>query len=390
MRRSLLCLVVACGHAPPVAPAVHNDRAGSGNWEAMADEGLIDCTPVTLVDPTGTPVPNAIVTAWDEDPASQVRFNHGVSSASSDGNGRACILDEQWSSWLTVEPPMELGGSCVPATPIPTGGARPDRVVVATRPLAMGKLAGRIVDRAGRPVGDASVWARDAVVKIDGSDCELSDTDRRFEVPVRADGSFVLDSVLGETTLEVSSPHYRTVEAHVHAGTSGNTIVLDEGASWRGRVLRPDGTPVPTAKLVACHGGDECTGVTKLGTFAIEHLAAGTYELRLFVDHDPVLGTRHVILSRTTFTAGETRQADLQIAPGLELAGTGKPGECVHAVAKGAARPFGRLAADEVQVRADSTGHFTFHHLHAGTWSVGNCDGSRELDVTAGRTDVAL
>jgi hypothetical protein len=198
--------------------------------------------------------------------------------------------------------------------------------------------------------------------------------------------TFTRAPAIGTATLRIEDRHHAAREVQLAAGSTGSTIVLDEGASLRGRVLAPDGSPIAKAWVQLCGSSGSCDAVdTTNATFVFAHLVPGSYKLGVRVQDHPLLASRYE--RRDISLQNETRVEDFLFTGGLELAGTAKPRTCVHAYPKDAFRVVSTLTSGEVFTKSDANGHFEFHRIHVGTWLVGQCDG-QVIEADAGRIDV--
>jgi hypothetical protein len=98
-------------------------------------------------------------------------------------------------------------------------------------------LGGVVVDAAGAPVPDVEVTAS----------CGTTST----SVTTGADGAFAFAPRPGVCRLEAERVGYKPLATTAHVPDNALRIVMDAGASVSGRVLDPDGRPVPGATVLA-------------------------------------------------------------------------------------------------------------------------------------------
>ncbi len=160
-----------------------------------------------------------------------------------------------------------------------------------------GRVRGRVVDDGGRPIADAMI------------DLFPSDTDRTTPVTESAfleatarrrstsasDGTFVLDAVPeGSFVVRVAADARATTwsDAVVVDGSDTATVgdvARGAGATLRGVALDEDGLPLPRARVEARStdaGHAETAWTAADGTFAMERLPGGRYEITLPIE-DP-------------------------------------------------------------------------------------------------------
>jgi Carboxypeptidase regulatory-like domain len=367
---------------------------------------------VEVVDPAGRPIANAKVTWWDRAWESDVeRINHSPTalwewSGVTDERGRAFARELAIGPGrLEVEAPAALGGRCAGLTRRRWSGkaARwPVRVQLRVRAVARSELRGRAVDGGGAGVEGATIRA------LGTSWASATDTDCHAAPEIEAisgvDGTFVLRSVLqGKTTLVVKHPRYAEREVELMTPALSTDVVLDAGTTWKGRILRPDGSVLeqceiglslqnpPTAREVACSSAG----------FVLEHLPPGLAELHVSTRRtgDPILGARiwqermqippnEVLDKDLKWPAGETIVGRIVTSDGVPI-----PGAFISAI------PISKTLLGDgsgygVATASDAEGRFIFRSLtFSGQWMLkAQPHGYREtrLQVKVGTTDVVL
>jgi hypothetical protein len=313
--------------------------------------------------------------------------NLGRGCAETDAAGHFCISADEEDCWfgaITVSIPDDRGGRCAGEVSL-ANGARPKRIALHVEDRPTADLDGRVIDEQGRAVAGASVEYR--TVRWDGTECSYK---KDPPVATGPDGTFKLRTRRGDVKLAVVATGYAVSALTVRNPSKGNTITVDRGASWRGRVRAPDGRALEHATLELI-GGTAQPMVE--GKFAIDHIDAGKHSLELNVENDPVLGTRKE-WRLVSIVGQEQRLEDASFSSGLDLSGKAAlTNGCVVAYpvdldANGIPRASAGII---VTVIPDPNGHFVFHHLPAGKWTVRTCKGiSGSVVAEAGRSDVVL
>ena len=197
------------------------------------------------------------------------------------------------------------------------GPAGPDQV-------APDEIAGLVVDAQGQPIEGVRTDPRGWASSLKG-------------VQTDAAGRFRMEGTLRPAReFRFEKEGYAPVQFFDLApGRAGFVVVLDDRTAFEGRVLAPDGTPVPRATIDADGGSRMLEGHERSSRFWVRsdpdgryriHLAAGMYEFRVRV---PGVGVLR--LPRQVLAADEVRPLDLQLEPGITLrarvvdAGDGSP-----------------------------------------------------------------
>jgi hypothetical protein len=257
-------------------------------------------------------------------------------------------------------------------------------VKLDARPLPTAPLKGRITSPDGRPIKAATIALSSIAV---GDGCSFSPGHR--SATSSATGRFSFGSVpKGTATLQVTHTNFAPRTVDTTSSSRGAEIVLDDGASWRGRVVDPDGEPVSACRVFASAersvvGESNCSA----GKFSLRHLPAGEMEIVVSTEEESRLGRRALTL-QTKIVGREQREQDVSWPKGVTLAG-------VIIDADGTAIADARLSASPrradlgsvVVLRADRSGHFTFRHLAPGPWTIvgdmrSSFQAKRDVDVT--------
>jgi protocatechuate 3,4-dioxygenase beta subunit len=373
-----------------------------------------DCRVVKVVDGRGQPVAGAEVSLWPCDTeaggCNPLRFQQSH-DWSTDRNGRICaweLLSIDGGGALEVTAPERIGGGCAGRKhwAYPKGvpgarGAEPIIVKLDISPLPTAPLKGRITSADGRPIKGATI----EIESIGVSDA-CSFFGNRPAVESSADGRFSFAAVAkGTAQLKVKHPNFTSRQVRAVVPSSDNDIVLDEGATWQGRVVDPDGAPVADCRVVATAPPDfAATSPCTEGRFSLRRLPTGDIEVAVGTDEHSMLGARAWI-TKARIVDGEHRQQDLPLPKGITVAGVivdddgaPIPGARLSALPEGARQPPSALAREQVLVRADAIGGFTFRHLAAGAWVIeGDLRaalkgklGKPEVDATANRDGLRL
>lgn len=260
---------------------------------------------------------------------------------------------------------------------------RPERSDSVTLTLeGAARLAGRILNETGETVSNAEIRlipedatrSPGAPRQQDPVDTVVSGSDGRFELDLVRPGHWQLS-----VQAEDYAPH-QVSDLEVAAGEmlSGLEVRLQRGVKVWGRVMTPEGTPVPDATVRAA---DQRVLSEGDGSFRFfEPLAPG--QLLVEADHDDVgLAEKLVSLS-----PGEgERQVELILQPGLSIRG-----HAVDPEGRGIKGVLVKLTP-EYPVTADyqssdEHGGFHFRNVEPGRYTLsgrtGKCTGQTEIEVT--------
>jgi protocatechuate 3,4-dioxygenase beta subunit len=277
----------------------------------------------------------------------------------------------------------------------------------------------KVVDRKGRPVVGANVTllpcdsdakncgvvmhVRSWPTNRNGRICAFADVPA---VKSSADGRFSFAAVAkGSAWLRVKHPDFVPCEVGARVPSSDAEIVLDEGATWQGRVFDPDGAPLADCRVsAAAASGPVASSPCSEGKFSLRRLPAGDIDVGAWTDEHSPLGSR-AFNTKTRIVRNEHRQQDLSYPKGMTLAGViVDDGGAPIAEARLSARPRDEdrppssFHPQQVTVRADSNGRFTFRHLEPGAWVItgdyrrvlkGKL-GKLEVDATSNRDGLRL
>jgi hypothetical protein len=191
-------------------------------------------------------------------------------------------------------------------------------------PLAMLRphpLAGTVVDAAGRPVAGATVRAVRLLggVAVRGIDDDFTTTDE--------DGRFRIDLPGDRFSLFVGHPDHASAALEEVASSTSLRIVLPKAGTIRGRVRRPDGTPVAafgvevrttwnSAAPISAHtaSGRDSSFRAPDGTFSLGGLRA--------MPHDLLVQTAAGEVAHATGLSPEGPVVDLVVGPAAQVEGT--------------------------------------------------------------------
>lgn len=371
------------------------------------------CRVVRVVDGKGRPVAGAEVSLLRCDIETEDCRRRSISSHDwkTNRDGQVCaeeLLAMDGGRALEVTAPERMGGGCAArkhwAYPKGVPGARgtePILVRLDISPLATGPLKGRIRSPEGRPIEGATV----AVESIIVSD-ECSFFGDRPVVKSSAAGRFSFAALArGTAQLKIEHPSFTSRDVKAVVPSWDNEIVLDEGATWQGRVFDPDGAPLADCKVVATAPPSfvaisPCTA----GMFSLRRLPAGDIEVAVGTDERSPLGAR-TWKTKAHIVDGEHRRQDVPLPRGVTVTGVivdddgaPIPEARLSALPRGIRQPPSALAPEQVLVRADADGRFAFRHLAVGTWVIeGDLRaalkgklGKLEVDATADRDDLKL
>jgi protocatechuate 3,4-dioxygenase beta subunit len=255
----------------------------------------------------------------------------------------------------------------------PPGRQGPPLVLTLT---PAGSIPGRVVDAAGQPLGGAQITAR-----------ILSTGFSQKGTWSRADGRFRLSRLPPGNLFALIATHDGFAPASVKADALSSPrpvrIVMERGATVLGKVLDPEGQPVPGAaldlrtyrddgsiqRLLGASAGKAASDPA--GSFAIPHLGSGRFELRVtrsgfatlsVPEIEVAAGAARVDLGPLTLARGsviEGRVTDPAGAPLPEAQVT--PTSAPDPLASG-------FSVSDIppETSTDSEGHFRFEDLRRG------------------------
>jgi hypothetical protein len=342
-------------------------------WSRLA--GADPCDRVVVVDQKGKPVAGAVVFRMTS-PES------GEGFAQTDRQGRFCVPEGEWWGALDIVLPDERGGRCAGNVRVPSD-QKPTRVVMHVDDVPTTLYTGHVVDEHGKPVAGA-------LVEVDGVTIHQCGVTIRGGAKTAANGLFRISALRGDLEVLVHADGFATRELTLPPGTRDNRIVLDQGASWQGRVVAPDGKVVTSAR-VSLHtvNRDHVDFKVVDGAFDIARLTPTTWStIHLAVDNHPVLGSREEWWD-IKLELGAHRTEDLKFSSGLDIAGTTEPNSCVVALREDY-HIIGAGHGMRVVTKSDASGHFVFHHLWPGEWAITGCNHYPLVLAQPGRTDVVL
>jgi hypothetical protein len=387
---------------------IDNEREGCPDRPRTASAP--DCGAVEVVDAAGVPIANAKVT-WSDDKASEEMIRQHPTavwgwSGVTNGHGRVFATELALGpGLLEVEAPIEVGGRCAGLSRSRWSG-RPRRssvrVVLKVRPVARSDVRGRVVDGSGRGIEGAKARLLSASWKsARGDDCTVSP---EIDATSGADGAFVLLSVPhGTATFVIEHADHAEREMTVDVPGPLQDLTLDAGTTWKGRILRPDGSVLEGCQigLTISHPPASREATCSATGFLFDHLPPVRAELSVSTrkDGDTQLGAR-VLKEEVNIQAIERWQQDLRWPTGETIAGrvvtsdgVPVPGATVFAVpVRSAGLRDG--SGYGVGTRSDREGRFAFRHLLAsGEWVLElRAGGHREtrVKVKTGSTDVVV
>ena len=349
-----------------------------GNASSMRDP----CSEIEVVDGNGAPIANAVIGVNDTSTSGHI--------ISTDEHGRACVEAPD----LTIDAPAVLGGQCAAHRSLTLSGTVPDakaapvQIALPITPLRRTKWRGRIVTPEHTPVAGASVYVERMHSK------QVHDCEEMIETYVNTglDGTFELPALPdADVDLKIAHPWYADVDVTITNTAPSRDVAIDRGASWRGKILDPDGHAITACELFLT------TSATKIqissckpdGAFVFGALPPGVTKLDVRL-HDHALGENRDLITKVTFKQREQRIADVKWPRGEPIAGTivdqhGNP------VANARIRAF--HGDEAINVLSDAGGHFELVHLEPGTWRLEGDwkKGARtKLDVTTNTRDVKL
>lgn len=388
---------------------------GLAGAQASASDDLLShvdmCDTVEVVDPSGLPIANARVTWRDDDaPEWLPRIPKDWWFREADARGRLFagapgpLLDENTTfspGTFFVEAPSHLGGRCAGRTQKHWAGRSagcPIRVVVRVRPIAWSDLLGRVVDDSGHGIEGAAIRLLGARLNsARGEDCSL---EPKGEATSTEDGAFVLRSVPnGKLTVAVTHPRYAAREVELTAPGPAQNVSLDAGATWKGHVLRPDGSVVERCEMKLALGRPPTMidGSCSPAGFVLDHLPAGQGHLVVDIRGDRQLGTR-VLEDEVFIQSKEHRERDVRWPSGELIAGrVVTPGALPVPDVVICAKPISAVPTtrrEGVCDTSDPEGGFVFRHLMPSRrWAVFVAEDAYEVRPTrvrTGTTDLVL
>jgi hypothetical protein len=342
------------------------------------------CRVVKVVDPKGRPIAGAKVLLLPCDVETEACTNPIESRFwLTDSTGRVCdeeLLGLDHGGALEVTAPDRVGGMCAGAKHVgyPKGlpasrRTRPVVVKLDAPALPTARLEGRILSSGGRSIAGATIAVESVVV-----------ADRCSFVPQlepstsSSNGQFSFAAIArGSAALRITHSDFAPRTASVVVPSTAIEIVLDEGASWQGRVLDPDGKPVTDCKVSARASGTVFTSSPgSAGGFSFRHLPAGDVEVSVWTEEQSQLGAR-MLTMKVGIASNEHRDRDLFWPRGVKLSGiivdqngTPIPEARLSALPRGSDRRPSEFHPSEVVLRADANGHFVFRHLAPGPWVI--------------------
>lgn len=247
----------------------------------------------------------------------------------SDGNFE--MLDvKPGKYWLVADAPGYAGGRSEEV--VISQGERREGIEI--RIVRGATIRGRVVEASGKPVAGATVQPEPASLSAPGGagaflGAMLKNLRRDVkETKTGADGTYVLPNMLsGSYTLSVNHPAYGpATTAAFTVATAGELVqpdvVLSRGASIRGRVKLPDGTPDTKAMVqVSLIGnspnfsGHRSAYTDSDGRFEVNGLAVGQYRVVVSQRNgQPDLTSLFTSMktpNTLTLGEGETKEIDL-------------------------------------------------------------------------------
>ncbi len=146
-----------------------------------------------------------------------------------------------------------------------------------------GAVAGSVHDPSGRPLADVPIFVRASVPASGGADGVWTGPDGRWTTSRLAAGPYEVCAGGGDDASRSELPLVRRT-AVVRPGetTRGIDFVIGESIRLRGRVVDATGAPCGGAWVYvrSAAGAEDAAEADAGGRFAIDGLAAGTYELR--------------------------------------------------------------------------------------------------------------
>lgn len=380
-----------------------------GEWDWDPAEGLTDelsggsgfinapCHDVKVVDAIHRPVAGAeVMFSYD----AKAQGSEGT-SATTDARGIACLDALHAGGELHVFAPSELGGSCAGSASLVVqrrhlASSGPPTIRLRIQSLPGARTSGRVLSPDGAPVAGARVTV--TAITTRQPDCSTSAGDA---VTTDIDGTFTL-AALPRGRFDVRVQHDWFVEREVTFENDGaaDDIVLQRAHSWTGRVLDPDGAVIDTCALYLTFATGHVIAAKCTTTgFAFGAVPPGVAKVQARLENH-ALGTFRQLVRKVTIVGGKPHLEDLAFPKGEDISGrvvdprgNAVPGARLTALPKDAREMQGRMHDDEVQIKADALGRFTFRHLTPGSWRVtGNLTrgGRTTLEVPTGSSNVQL
>ncbi|HYO12902.1 MAG TPA: carboxypeptidase regulatory-like domain-containing protein [Thermoanaerobaculia bacterium] len=356
------------GFAPMVVPGV----AVEGKAAARVDLGTVVLPPGmkvegTVVDPQGQPLEGVRVAVQPTDFLSMRTFSLREEPSKTGPDGRFAISGLREGQRIDIKAWREgyLQGAAV-ALDIPAPG--PVRIVL--EPGA--RVAGRVVTEDGKPIANVGVYAS-------GEEGGLGmGRLRRGAARTDETGRFELDGLEpGKLVLRAVAAGYLGAEARVEAVAGAETpdvrIVLRMGAVVTGRVLGPDGAPVPGADVRVIQTSREET-VYALAAGGARTDGEGNYRLAGIEEGRRSIAASHDDFQRAVkdldVRAGENR-LDLQLGRGHPVTGrvvdaAGRPVADARVVLS--TRGFGHGGEGPQEAASSADGSFRFPSVASGTY----------------------
>jgi hypothetical protein len=224
-----------------------------------------------VVDPQGRPIDGAEVRIAKGGRGMMIPFSRGDSSppdafTAADGSFRLADRSPGESLDLTVSHPSYGPGSA-PGVAVPT--QEPVRIVLQPN----SRVSGRALGADGKGIGGARLILSEMTPRSFGSLTRLSSGSFK-EAVADEDGAFSYPEVApGPIEITASAPRHQSAELkglEVKAGQelTGISLVLPPAAVVEGRVLGPDGRPVPGAEVGVLEAGTSPFGGS-LGSFEV-------------------------------------------------------------------------------------------------------------------------
>lgn len=356
-------LVTAPGHLPAVVRGVRPPAAAPLKIRLEAAVRLAG----RVIDREGAPVPGAEVGAvWHDSIEERPDLPTGppvLKTARAGSDGRFEIAD------------LPAGGATLTASA--TGFVESDEIkVVLPQPAGAAvtivlergaTVSGRISTTAGEPVAQARILA--------GSATGISDSE----------GIYSVDGVApGPLEVEVRHPYYERFRkaVRIEPGTNQLDVVFEAGREVRGRVIDPDGAPVPGAAVVLAAEDRRkmftlSTRSDAEGGFTLSPVAAGSYRLKASAQgYAETELPRPVVVGRQ-----EIQQVEVVLAPGGTISGRilGLEPDELPRAGVWARRETGESKVAEI----DAAGNYLLSNLAAGDWLVQARVGEGQRQVQA-------
>lgn len=369
--------VQARGFAPLTVPGLAIPEG-----QGTTDLGTVVLSPgVTLegrvVDPAGQPIEGAEVRAeagaargmtlrlLSRDPGAPDAFT------AADGSFRLEDRSPGESLDLSVSHPS-YGPGNAPGVKVPT--QEPVRIVLQP----MTRVSGRTVSKDGKGIAGAEVTLTEMTPMSFGGMSRMRPGNWKRTV-TDADGAFSFAAVSpGGIEIRAQAPRYQAaelqgIEAKAGQELAGLELLLPPAASVEGRVLSPDGRPVPGAEVTVVQS-DSATGFGFSGLYAqtdgdgrynLEGVPPGARTLEAKAD-----GYRRAVRDLEV-TAGAANTADLTLERGFEVSGrvideAGNPVASVQLMMVAGRDFFSGVLSD----MSGADGSFRFAGVQEGTFRI--------------------